>query len=304
MRFVFLFVFLSAFCSSQNDTLPYVQVLGVAQDGGYPHFGCEKQCCKMAWKDTSMRRFVVSLAIVDPKTKKWWLMEATPDIKEQIEYFKRLSGGKYNYLPDGIFITHAHIGHYAGLINLGREVINTSNIPVYVMPKMKKFLEKNGPWSQLVDLKNIALVELKEDIPLKLTETILVSTMLVPHRDEFSETVGFRITTNVKSYLFIPDIDKWEKWKRSLIKEVSKVDIAFLDATFNKSNELKNRPMSEVPHPFVEETMNVFKNESDKLKGKIHFIHFNHTNALMWDKTAREEVENKKFNVSIEGAVY
>lgn len=304
MRLITIFVFLSCLAFSQNDTLPYVQVLGVAQDGGYPHFGCEKECCKMAWKDTSLRKYVVALAIVDPKTKKWWLMEATPDIKEQIEYFKKLSGGKYNYLPDGIFITHAHIGHYAGLINLGREVMNTTNIPVYVMPKMKEFIEKNGPWSQLVKLDNIKLVELKEDLPLKLTETIVVSSMLVPHRDEFSETVGYRITTNVRSYLFIPDIDKWNKWKRSLIKEVSKVDIAFLDATFNKSNELQNRAMSEVPHPFVEETMNVFKNETEKMKGKIHFIHFNHTNVLMWDKAAREEVEGKKFNVSIQGAVY
>ncbi len=304
MRLITIFIFLNCLAFSQNDTLPYVQVLGVAQDGGYPHFGCEKECCKMAWKDTSLRKYVVALAIVDPKTKKWWLMEATPDIKEQIEYFKKLSGGKYNYLPDGIFITHAHIGHYAGLINLGREVMNTTNIPVYVMPKMKEFIEKNGPWSQLVKLKNIKLVELKEDLPLKLTETIVVSSMLVPHRDEFSETVGYRITTNVRSYLFIPDIDKWNKWKHSLIKEVSKVDIAFLDATFNKSNELQNRAMSEVPHPFVEETMSVFKNENEKMKEKIHFIHFNHTNALMWDKAAREEVQSKKFNVSIQGGVY
>jgi pyrroloquinoline quinone biosynthesis protein B len=304
MRIATLFIFLSVFCFSQNDTLPYVQVLGVAQDGGYPHFGCEKDCCKMAWKDTSVRRFVVSLAIVDPKEKKWWLIEATPDLKEQVEYFKKLSGGKYNYLPEGIFLTHAHIGHYAGLINLGCEVMNTSNVPVYVMPKMKKFLESNGPWSQLVTLNNIKLVELKEDIPFKLNDRILVSAMLVPHRDEFSETVGFRITSNIKSYLFIPDIDKWAKWKRSLIKEVSKVDIAFLDATFYKSDELKNRTMSEVPHPFVEETINLFKTENEKMKSKVHFIHFNHTNALMWDKAARAEVENKGFNVSVQGAIY
>jgi pyrroloquinoline quinone biosynthesis protein B len=304
MRSLFLFFIVSTFCSAQTDTLPYVQVLGVAQDGGYPHFGCQKECCKMAWKDTSLRKYVVALAIADPKTKKWWLMEATPDIKGQVEYFKNLSGGKFNYLPEGIFITHAHIGHYAGLMNLGREVMNTTNIPVYVMPKLKTFLEKNGPWSQLVKLNNIKLIELKEDVPVKISESIVVSSMLVPHRDEFSETVGFRINTGVKSYLFIPDIDKWEKWKRSLIKEVSKVDIAFLDATFNKSNELQNRAMSEVPHPFVEETMNVFRNETDILKSKVHFIHFNHTNALMWDKAAATEVENKKFKVSVQGGVY
>lgn len=304
MRILFVFLFISSLCFSQNDTIPYVQVLGIAQDGGYPHFGCEKECCKMAWKDTSMRKFVVSLAIVDPKEKKWWLMEATPDIKEQVEYFKKLSGGKYNYLPDGIFLTHAHIGHYAGLINLGREVMNTSNIPVYTMPKMKKFLETNGPWSQLVKLNNIKLVELKEDLPLKISEKIVVSALIVPHRDEFSETVGFRVNTSYKTYLFIPDIDKWEKWGRSLIKEVSKVDIAFLDATFNKSNELKNRAMSEVPHPFVEETINAFKSENDQLKSKVHFIHFNHTNALMWDNNARLEVEKKGFKISMQGKAY
>ncbi len=304
MRILIIFLLLSSLCFSQNDTIPCVQVLGVAQDGGYPHFGCEKDCCKMAWKDTSMRKFVVSLAIVDPKEKKWWLMEATPDIKEQVEYFKKLSEGKYNYLPDGIFLTHAHIGHYAGLINFGREVMNTSNIPVYVMPKMKKFLETNGPWNQLVKLNNIKLLELKEELPVKISEKIVVSAMTVPHRDEFSETVGFRINTSYKTYLFIPDIDKWEKWNRVLIKEVSKVDIAFLDATFNKSNELKNRAMSEVPHPFVEETINAFKNENDQLKSKVHFIHFNHTNALMWDNNARLEVQKKGFKVSEQGKIY
>ncbi len=304
MRFITLFIFLTSFGFSQTDTLPYVQVLGVAQDGGYPHFGCEKECCKTAWKDTSLRRFVVALAVVDPKAKKWWLMEATPDIKEQVEYFKKLSGGKYNYLPDGIFITHAHIGHYAGLINLGREVMNTNNIPVYVMPKMKEFIEKNGPWSQLVKLENIKLVELKEYLPVKLSDQITVTSMLVPHRDEFSETVGFRIATTVKSYLFIPDIDKWEKWKRAIIKEVEKVDIAFLDATFNDINELKNRKMSEVPHPFIEETISLFKNATDQTKAKIHFIHFNHTNSVMWNKSVKTEVGNKKFKVSIQGAIY
>jgi len=128
--------------------------------------------------------------------------------------------------------------------------------------------------------------------------------MLVPHRDEFSETVGFRIATSVKSYLFIPDIDKWEKWKRAIIKEVDKVDIAFLDATFNDINELKNRKMSEVPHPFIEETMELFKTSSDKTKAKIHFIHFNHTNAVMWDSSIKTQVEQKKFNVSVQGAAY
>ena len=303
-KFLIILVFFCTQLFSQTDTLPYVQILGVAQDGGYPHFGCEKECCKKAWKDVSKKRFVVSLAIVDPKEKKWWLVEATPDIKEQVEYFKELTNGKYNYLPDGIFITHAHIGHYAGLIHLGREVMNTNSIPVYVMPQLKLYLEKNGPWSQLVSLKNIQLIELKNDSIQKLSGSISISPVIVPHRDEFSETVGFRISTSAKKYLFIPDIDKWSKWNKTLLEEIKKVDIAFLDATFNTITELKNRKVSEVPHPFVEETMVLLNSESDKTKSKIHFIHFNHTNPLMWDKAVQEEVEGKKFNIAKQGKTY
>lgn len=54
---------------SQNDTIPFIQVLGVAQDGGYPNLGCQKKCCEMAWKDENKKRYVVSLAVVDPKQK-------------------------------------------------------------------------------------------------------------------------------------------------------------------------------------------------------------------------------------------
>lgn len=293
---------------SQN---PYVLILGIAQDGGFPHLGCEKDCCNMAWKNDSLHRFVVSLALVDPQRKNWWLFEATPDIKEQLQYFKTLTKEKYNYLPSGIFLTHAHIGHYTGLIQLGREVMNTKEVPVYVLPKMKKYLETNGPWSQLVTLKNVTLIQLDTANTLELEKGILINTFTVPHRDEFSETAGFRMSfrmeygnDSLKSYLFIPDTDKWEKWDKNIIEEVKKVTYAFVDATFNEITELKNRKVEEVPHPFLSETMDLFKNESKETKAKLHFIHFNHTNPVMWDKTAKQKVLEQGFNLAEQGAKY
>ena len=113
MRLLLCLLLLLPACSNAQ-----VYVLGVAQDGGYPHAGCTKQCCAAAWKDPVKRRFVTSLAVVSGDS--WWLFEATPDIKEQLQYFHELTGGKYNYMPAGIFITHAHIGHYTGLMQLGR----------------------------------------------------------------------------------------------------------------------------------------------------------------------------------------
>ncbi|MEA1887469.1 MAG: MBL fold metallo-hydrolase [Bacteroidota bacterium] len=134
---------------------PYLIVLGVTQDGGYPHMGCTKECCKSAWEDPSMRRNVVSLALVDPVSQHWYLFEATPDIREQLQLFRHLTSGEYNYLPRAVFVSHAHIGHYTGLMQFGREVMNTDGISLYAMPRMKHFLENNGPWDQLVRLENI-----------------------------------------------------------------------------------------------------------------------------------------------------
>lgn len=295
-------VFCISFRTFAQD--PYVLVLGVAQDGGYPHLGCEKECCNKAWKNDSLKRFVVSLALVDPASKKWWLFEATPDIKEQLQYFKTLTKGEYNYLPDGIFITHAHIGHYTGLMQLGREVMNAKEVQVYVLPKMKSYLETNGPWSQLVTLKNISLYNMDTIEALEPQKGILISAFAVPHRDEYSETAGFRIVTQKSSYLFIPDIDKWSKWNASIIAEVKKVNYAFLDATFNEITELKNRKVEEVPHPFVSETMDLFKNENKETKAKLHFIHFNHTNPVMWDKAAKQKVLEQGFKVAEQGVRY
>ena len=298
--FFFLFCLASPLYAQPPGT--HIIVLGVAQDGGYPHMGCTKKCCTMAWKDNAKKRYVVSLALIDPASKKWWLLEATPDIKEQLHYFQTLTKGAYPYLPSGIFITHAHIGHYTGLMELGREVMSTKDIPVYVLPKMKTFLETNGPWSQLVKLHNIDLHEMKTDSAINLSQQINVTAFIVPHRDEYSETAGFKITADNKKYLFIPDINKWDKWDRNIVNEVKAVDIAMLDATFSDETELPGRNMSEVPHPFVAETMSLFKNESKDTKAKVYFIHTNHTNPLLWDDQKQNEVRKTGYNIAQQGA--
>ena len=83
---------------------------------------------------------------------KCFLIDISPDIKYQLKMIrqnvKEFSG------IFGIFITHAHYGHYMGLLELGLEVMNTNHIPVYVMPRMKLFLENNKPFEQLITLKN------------------------------------------------------------------------------------------------------------------------------------------------------
>lgn len=278
----------------------YLVVLGIAQDGGYPHAGCRRDCCRMVFEGKEAPKTPACLGIVDEANRKLYMLEATPAFPEQWRRLQEISGFREKRVPDGIFLTHAHIGHYTGLMFLGREVMGTKDVPVYAMPRMKAFLRDNGPWSQLVSLQNIDLQALKADSVIQLPGGLRITPFTVPHRDEFSETVGFRIETPHRKVLFIPDIDKWSKWQRDIVSEVQSVDDAFLDATFFRDGELQGRAMQEVPHPFVQETMQLFENQPISEKVKVTFIHFNHTNPLLWDKKAQQEVQGRGFSLAAE----
>ena len=278
----------------------FITILGIAQDAGFPQAGCEKANCRLFWDGQEQARHATSLGLVDNEEEKTWLFEATPDLKQQLRSLQNASNLSIKTLS-GIFLTHAHIGHYTGLMHLGHEVMGASEIPVYAMPRMKNYLETNGPWSQLVDYENIKLNEITADSTIQISENLWVTPFLVPHRDEFSETVGYRIESPNKKVLFIPDINKWEVWDRSIIEEIAKVDIALLDGTFFDSNELPGRDMADIPHPFIEESIELFKDLPESEKTKITFIHFNHTNPLILNSAERLHVESIGFNVAFEG---
>ncbi len=279
--FYFILCVLLFSCNQKKDTKGVsLIILGNVQDGGSPHIGCDKNCCKDLFENPDPKRMVVSLGLIDTMQKKSWLFEATPNITRQLKLLKKYST-KDAEMADGIFLTHAHIGHYSGLMYLGKEAINSKKVPVYAMPRMKTYLENNGPWSQLVGLENIALSPLQKDSEISISSKIKVTPIIVPHRDEYSETVGYIIQGPNKKALFIPDIDKWSKWEKDIITQIRNVDYALIDATFYDGSEIKSRNISEIPHPFVIESMEQFKNMPPAEKDKIYFIHFNHTNPLL-----------------------
>ena len=298
-RLLFICLFIFSISYSQKESSPYIIVLGTIQDAGSPHMGCEKSCCISLFKNPDPNRKVVSLGLVDPLEKKYWLIEASPDFITQCRDLKTISNFEHAKSPDGIFLTHAHIGHYTGLMYLGKESYNSRDVPVFAMTRMKGFLIKNGPWSQLFKINNIKINNINHQEEIKLSNNLSITPFLVPHRDEFSETVGFKINGPKKSILFIPDIDKWGKWNKNLIQEIKKADLALLDGTFYDSKEVNNRNISEIPHPFIIETMDLFKEENNSEKSKINFIHLNHTNPLLDTSSAAfKKVKESGFNTA------
>jgi pyrroloquinoline quinone biosynthesis protein B len=294
-----LFLVLPAMTRAEADI--FVEVLGIAQDAGYPQTNCYEPHCMRAWEDKSLRRLASSIAVVDMAAKTKYLFDATPDMREQL-FALHQTAPDTEYALDGVFLTHAHMGHYTGLMHFGRESVGAKNIPVYAMPVMSQYLRKNGPWELLVRLNNIQLMPLEDHRPVKLNKRLTITPFEVPHRPEYSETVGYRIDGPNKSAVFIPDIDKWEKWQTDIRDVIRSVDYALIDATFFADGELPGRDMSKIKHPFVAESMDLFAELSEDEKSRVIFIHINHTNPLLIDDSEQQqELKRRGFKVAAEG---
>lgn len=255
-----------------------IVVLGVAQDAGIPHLGCDKGVCAAIRSGKAKPERVSCLGLINRKTGENYLFDATPDIRSQLT---TLNGGKQ---PNAVFLTHAHMGHYSGLLYFGRESVDWKGVKVVGSPKMGEFLRSNDPWKMLM-MRNLNFIEIRPGQPSGL-QGVQVTQFTVPHRDEFTDTYGYRIEGPEKTVVFIPDIDRWEKWDQDIKQIANEVDLLFLDGTFSSPEEIGARDITQIPHPMIPATRELLKGS----KGKVWFIHLNHTNpALSRDKDVAKD---------------
>jgi pyrroloquinoline quinone biosynthesis protein B len=277
-------------------------VLGIAQDGGVPHVGCEKDCCREA-RDSGRTLYPACLGIHDRDTGGLVLVEATPAVGPQLSLLDDRTGvtGRGRRPVDAVLLTHAHIGHYLGLAQFGKEVASTDRLPVFVSPRLAAFLRDNGPWSQLVTQGQIAIHEVEPGTPFEPIPGVRVTAVPVPHRDEYSDTMAFRIEAGASRVLFVPDIDGWDREPGLLDRLLDGVTLAYVDATFYDGRELPGRDLSTIPHPLMTDTMDRLAAWGRDHPGALAFIHLNHTNPALRDPAIRETIESRGFRVAGQG---
>lgn len=279
-----------------------LKVIGTAQDGGVPQANCQCNNCRFAYANPKLQRLSASLALILPDTGTWHLIDATPNFNPQIHIVKQ----SYPHLGlmDSIFLTHAHIGHYTGLMFLGREAISSKNLKVYAGEKMEVVLQEHVPWKQLVELKNIEIHSLESEQTITLESELKITPLEVPHRNEYSETFGFIISSPDKKVLYIPDIDRWDTWNKDIREIVSIVDLCLLDGTFYTKEEVsvRGRDSKEIPHPPIYETMDLLQDIVDSKSTEVYFTHFNHTNPVVDPNSSIiGHLQSRGFHIAQEG---
>ena len=278
-------------------------VLGIAQDGGVPQLGCDAECCAAARRDPARRRMRTALGVRDRAGKQLLLVEATPDVEAQVALLHQLTDthGRGRQPVDACLVSHAHLGHYAGLLEFGREAAASKALPLYCSQRFAQFITATPPLRLLVDAQHVAPRVITPGTPFAPLPGLTVEALPVPHRDEFSDTMGFILRGPRRSLLFVPDIDQWQKWDQDLAALVASVDYALLDGTFYSADELPGRTLEQIPHPLVPDTMARLAAVALRHPGRVHFLHLNHSNRLLRDAGTRAHLEGHGFRVAEEG---
>jgi pyrroloquinoline quinone biosynthesis protein B len=275
-------------------------VLGRAQDGGLPHVGCDRETCCAAARRTGRVETPACLGIHDRETGALALIEATPAVERQLALLHDLAGSRPRGRQpvDAVFLTHAHIGHYLGLAHFGREVAATQGLPVYGTPRFLAFLRAHGPWQQLIDLGQIDPRPVEPKGSVELFGALTVEAIPVPHRDEYSDTVAYRIRGPERTVLFCPDVDAWGRHDGLLDQLLDGVDVAYLDATFYDGRELPERFRAEIPHPTMVDSMERLGARAAARLGSIRFLHLNHTNPAFHPGAIADSIRARGFGIA------
>jgi len=268
-------------------------LLGAAQDGGLPQPGCACPNCAAARANPALRQQVVCLGLVDRAAGRSWLIDATPDFPAQYDALTAHAA------LAGILLTHAHMGHYPGLLYLGPEAMNARAMPVYATPRLAAFLRSHAPWSGLAEGGHVRLVEVTPGREIALSAELRVTPVAVTHRDEYSDAVAWLVRGPTRTLFYCPDIDHWRDFRPDLPDWLAAqgVDIALLDGTFFGPDELPGRDLSRIPHPLARNTALLLAESPVNAA----FIHLNHTNPLWRAGAERAWIQARGLRVGAAG---
>ena len=241
-------------------------VLGSAQDAGSPQLGGSP--------DVPFRT-AASVALLSNGES--LLIDVSPDIRLQYRTLTAEAAytGNDGRVVDAICLTHGHMGHYSGLVHFGKEAAATTQVPLYSSVRMADLLGRNEPWATLVREGNIdprPVTPGTEFIPIR---GVAATPWAVPHRDELTDTLAYEFVTSDGSLLYVPDLDGWSDWPEAL-ERLRGVDVALIDGSFFRRDEVAAREFAAIRHPPIEESVRLL--EDVAAETRLVFTHLNHTN--------------------------
>lgn len=300
-----------------------VRVLGSSAGGGFPQWNCGCENCRGVREGTiqALPRTQESVCIT-ADDQDWFLIQASPEIRQQIESFPSLHPSHLRHSPiQAIVLTNGDLDHCLGLLSL-RE---SYPLVVYATERVQQgFIENNSLYRTLQRFPNQITwrrLSLGHEIPLLRgngkPSGLTIEAVTVPGQrplhlrttqlsDDPEDNVGLKIceTSTGRTLLYLSSV---KKISPEVYECLCSADCIFFDGTFWSENELlavdsKGKKAQEMAHMPIGE-----KEGSLSLLAKIHiprriFIHVNNTNPILReDSLERQLVQDAGWQVAYDG---
>jgi pyrroloquinoline quinone biosynthesis protein B len=302
-----------------------VLVLGAAAGGGFPQWNSNSEACRRARAgDTAARPATQASIAVSADDRHWFLINAAPDLREQINRQPRLHPreGLRSSPIAGVVLTNGDVDAVAGLLNLRERTA----FAIYGHSRILAVLDRNPIFQVLApDVVQRRPLPLNEKIALTGPDGtaggLRLEAFPVPGKvalymedaakgaglgTEEGDTIGLEITDEAEGarLLFIANCAKVDDAVRTRCEGAS---LLFFDGTLWQDEELISRGegrktgqrMGHISMSGEEGSMAALKNLD---VGRRVFIHINNTNpALLSDSPERAAIEAAGWSVAFDG---
>jgi pyrroloquinoline quinone biosynthesis protein B len=295
-----------------------IVLLGTAAGGGFPQWNCWCPTCSAA--RAQPHRAVPrsqSSAAVSADGKRWFLLNASPDVRSQLLCLPGNGATGVRHAPvEGLVITDAELDHTLGIVLL-REA---RALQLYLTPAVQSILERDSrllPVTRSFADVTVTSLALGERTPLRYrngeSSGIWVEPLAVPagpprfaSTAAEGHTVGLMIGDETSGGLcaFIPGSGGLDS---RLLGRMEDADLVLFDGTFWSDDELitlgiSDRSAQQMDHLPVSGPEGSLPQLSRLTRPQKVYTHINNTNPiLLEDSPERGSVERAGVSVGLDG---
>jgi pyrroloquinoline quinone biosynthesis protein B len=291
-----------------------ILVLGSAAGGGVPQWNCLCPVCQLAWRgDQRVKPRSQSSLAVSADGKQWLLLNASPDLRQQIIASPCLHprGAKRHSPIGAVFVTNADVDHLAGLLTLREQ-------QRFMLFGSRATLAQTGAGIFGVLNKNLVDTRVAElDVPADTGLGIFVTPFAVPGKIplylegenvavgvESEATVGVELSDGAKSFFYVPSCAEINE---GIIKKLKGAALVFFDGTTFTDDEMVSLGLSKktawrMGHVAMSGEKGSLERLASCAIGRKIYVHINNTNpVLIEDSPQRAAVERAGWDVAFDG---
>lgn len=287
-----------------------VRVLGSAAGGGSPQWNCGCPVCTAVRAGACVPRTQSSIA-VSADGERWFLVNASPDVRAQIEAFPALHTKAGRATPvEAVLLTDAELDHALGLLLL-REA---SSLRLYATPAVHttlcegsgllRVLERYCPvdWQAVVP---------GADVPLADGLTCRAFDVPTDKHDRFGtgvhhgRVVGYRFTDDRgRTLVHVPGLPALTP---QLCREIEGCDCLLVDGTCWRDDELvrlglANKTSRQMGHLPIDGEDGSLAGLAPLGVARTIFVHMNNTNPILLDDSPqRRLLAERGIEVAMDG---